>query len=73
MLPIISDDDHVEDGHSSADGAGEAVEFAAEGSPSPVPLHEDVDGHRGPHRGHHEQVGYGQVHHEHVGLQRWTI
>ena len=39
---------------------------APELAPHPVALGEAVDDNGQPHRGHHDQVGHGQVDHEHV-------
>ena len=39
---------------------------APELAPHPVALGKAVDDHGQPHRGHHDQVGHGQVDHEHV-------
>ena len=67
VVAVIADHHHGEDGHNTADGSNETVEAASKSSPSPVPLHEDIDGHNRSHGGHHDQVGEGQVDHEHVG------
>ena len=64
--PIIADDNHAEDRARATEGSEKGVDVAPELAPHPVALGESVDDHGQPHRGHHDQVGDGQVDHEHV-------
>ena len=64
--PIIADDNHAEDRARATEGPEKGVDVAPELSQHPVALGESVDDNGQPHRGHHDQVGHGQVDHEHV-------
>ena len=49
--------------------SSEGIDLTAKGSPHPAILYKSINDHREAHRGHHAQIGEGQVDNEHVGLK----